>query len=102
MFFDAANPFKNSKFSKSGRAVTKHPGIVGKTKENLRQTYKTESEINNAALDAVADMMNKSKPVTKDLPRYGKVTEYRRADGWGVRYQESTGEFIGFIEPPRG
>lgn len=101
MFLDAAKPFKNSKFSKSGRTVTKHPGIVGKTKDNLRQTYKTEAEINKAAMDAVTDIMNKPKTVTKDMPRYGKVTEYRRADGWGVRYQDSTGEFIGFIEPPR-
>jgi filamentous hemagglutinin len=42
-----------------------------------------------------------AKTVTyKDTGRFGVVTDIVAPDGRGIRY-DSTGKFIGFLEPPR-
>ncbi|HEY8210635.1 MAG TPA: hypothetical protein VIG99_24295, partial [Myxococcaceae bacterium] len=95
---NALQPFKGGTLTQAGRALTKHPEVLGYTKETLRAALRTDSEINAAAAHALEDILKGTQTMVT-LPRYGAVLEFRGATGFGARYYAGNGEFIGFINP---
>jgi RHS repeat-associated protein len=86
----------------AGRALTKHPGVVGMTKETLRQSLSTSSAINQAAANVLGEILRTGVRQLKYVPRYGNVIQYQIPGGYGARWYgagERLGEFIGFISP---
>ncbi len=98
LFRNALQRFKNSDLTNAGRGVTKHPELLGFTKETLRQSIKTDAELNKAASQALKEIMRQGEKTTRELPRYGTVTQYQIPNGYGARWGQN-GNFIGFINP---
>jgi hypothetical protein len=94
----AVQRFKNSDLSNAGRALTKHPELVGETKETLRQVLRSEAAVNDAAHAALQDIMRNGVVTTPTLGRYGTVTQIQIPGGFGARWGVD-GNFIGFINP---
>ena len=94
----AVGQFKNTEMSNAGRALTKHPELIGETKETLRQALRTDGAINGAAHSALRDIMRNGVTTTPTLGRYGTVTQTQVPGGFGARWA-SDGSFIGFINP---
>lgn len=78
--------------------MTKHPELVGETKETLRQALRTDGAINDAAHGALRDIMRNGVTSTPTLGRYGTVTQVQVPGGFGARWA-ADGSFIGFINP---
>jgi hypothetical protein len=95
---NALQPFKGGSLTQAGRALTKHPEVLGYTKETLRTALRTDPEINAAAARALEGILGGTRTAAT-LPRYGAVVEFRGASGFGARFYAETGEFIGFINP---
>ena len=72
--------------------------MLGLTKDTLRQTYRADTALNAAAESAVSRILQHGDSVVKELPRYGAVSR-PGADGFGARWRQENGEFIGFINP---
>ena len=94
----ATGQFKNSALSPAGRALTKHPEVIGKTKETLRQSLRTDGAINDAAHNALRDIMRRGITTTPTTGRFGTVTDIQIPGGFGARWG-SDGSFIGFLNP---
>ncbi|HAG75476.1 MAG TPA: Rhs family protein [Thauera sp.] len=94
----AVQQFKGTDLSSAGRALTKHPELIGQTKDTLRQTLRTDGAINDAAHGALRDIMRNGVTTTPTLGRYGTVTQVQVPGGFGARWS-SDGSFIGFINP---
>ena len=102
LFRRALAPFRVDSLTQAGRALTKHPEIVGLTKQTLRQAYGTDVAINRAAHDALKQMMRRGVRTTPVLPRYGAVIQCQIPGSFGVRWYAAgaqVGAFIGFIGP---
>jgi hypothetical protein len=65
----------------------------------LRQTLRSDAAINAAAERAVAGFLRSGTAAVGELPRYGSVIEVTGGTGFGARWTQQTGEFIGFINP---
>ncbi|WP_437635622.1 RHS repeat domain-containing protein [Sorangium sp. So ce854] len=96
---NATQPFKGGKFTHAGRALTKHPEVLGYTKDTLRTAFRTEAEINAAAHGALGGILHSGTQTAVKLPRYGNVIQFNAPNGFGARFYAETGEFIGFINP---
>ncbi|MFN7043242.1 MAG: hypothetical protein ACK4OH_19045, partial [Acidovorax temperans] len=94
----AVQQFKATDLSNAGRALTKHPEVIGQTKDTLRQSLRTDGGINDAAHAALRDIMRNGVTTTPTLGRYGTVTQTQVPGGFGARWA-SDGSFIGFINP---
>jgi hypothetical protein len=94
----AVQRFKNTDFSNAGRALTKHPEVIGHTKDTLRQVLRTSREINNAAHSALRGIIRNGLTTAPRLGRYGRVTQIQIPGGFGARWAPD-GSFIGFINP---
>ena len=102
LFRRALAPFRAGSLTQAGRALTKHPEVVGLTKQTLRQAYGTDVAINRAAHDALKQMMRRGMRTTPVLPRYGAVIQCQIPRGCGARWYAAgaqAGAFIGFIGP---
>jgi hypothetical protein len=102
LFRRALAPFRVGSLTHAGRALTKHPEVVGLTKQTLRQAYSTDASINSAAHDALKQMMRRGVRTTPVLPRYGAVIQCQIPGSFGARWYVAgaqAGAFIGFIGP---
>lgn len=95
----ATQALKGGSLTNAGRALTKHPEVLGFTKETLRQTLRTDAAINAAAEGAVGGILRSGTAAVRELPRYGSVIEVTGDSGFGALWLQQTGEFIGFINP---
>jgi RHS repeat-associated protein len=96
----ATQPFKNTPFTQAGRALTKHPEVIGLTKETLNQTLRSPAAINAAAEGALGGIIRSGTAVARDTPRFGRVLDITAESGFGARFSEA-GEFITFLNPSR-
>ena len=94
---NALGPYRQN-LTNAGRALTKHPELIGHTKDSLRLALRTPSEINEAASRALANIL-RGTPSRITVPRFGEVIEFRGTDGFGARFYAETGNFIGFVSP---
>jgi len=99
MFKDAVSQFKNTDLTNAGRALFKHPEVIGETKESLRQVLRTDSALNDAAATSLKDIMRNGTRFESNLPRYGNTVTYQLPGGFGARFEAVTNKFIGFINP---
>lgn len=94
----ALGRYRNSDLTRAGRALTKHPEVVGATNDTLRQVLRSDASINSAAQAALKDILRSGVTTTPNLPRFGQVTQIQIPGGFGARWSTS-GDFIGFINP---
>jgi hypothetical protein len=94
----ATQRFKDTALTQAGRALTKHPEVVGLTKETLRQTLRTPEALNAAAEEALSGMLRSGTAVRSTTGRFGHVVEVTGPNGFGARFSAG-GEFIGFLNP---
>jgi hypothetical protein len=102
LFRRALAPFRVGSLTYAGRALTKHPEVVGLKKQTLRQAYSTDAVINRAAHDALKQMMRYGIRTMPVLLRYGVVIQCQIPGGFGARWYAAgaqAGTFIGFIGP---
>lgn len=74
MFKNALQKFVNSDLTKVGRAITKHPEVVGHSKGTLRLAFRSDAEINRAGTAALKNIMRNGDVANFAHPRYGDVT----------------------------
>jgi hypothetical protein len=98
LFGNALKPYKGGSLTQAGRALTKHPEVLGYTKETLRTVLRTDPEINAAAARVLEDILRGTQTAVT-LPRFGTVIQFRGASGFGARFYAETGHLIGFINP---
>jgi len=92
----ATQVFKNGPLTAAGRALTKHPNIIGES-GNLLQKLGGAGNVNAAAENAVQNILRNGSMVTKDTKAFGAVIDYTLKNGLGARWSAATGEFIGFL-----
>ena len=56
LFKDALSPYKGGSLTKAGRALTKHPEVVGATNQTLRTGLRADAAINKAAATQLKDI----------------------------------------------
>jgi hypothetical protein len=98
LYNSAVQAFKASDLSKAGRALTKHPEVIGETSTTLRQALRTEDAINDAAHVALRDIMRNGVTTNPTLRRYGTVTQIQVPGGFGARWYPD-GRFIASSNP---
>lgn len=99
LFKNALQRFNDlSEISHAGRALTKHPELIGLTKDTLRQSLRTDSALNQAAQAALKDIIRNGIKTNPTLGRYGTITQMQTPGGFGARWYQN-GDFIGFINP---
>ena len=91
-------PFKDTALTQAGRALTKHPELVGLTKESLNQSLRSPAAINAAAEGALGGILQSGTAVSRTAGRFGQVLDVTGGSGFGARFS-SAGEFIGFLSP---
>ncbi len=96
MFASATSLFRNGPLTNAGRALTKHPNVIGES-GNLLQKLGSARGVNEAAAKALADIMENGAVTTKATKAFGQVIEYKLPSGIGARFEASTSEFIGFL-----
>ncbi len=85
-------------FTHAGRALTKHPNIVGASSaEELRRLYKNNAGINKAAAEALKKIMRNGTYTKKPHKAFGEVIDIKLPSGLGARFNAVTNEFIGFL-----
>ena len=97
-FFKSALQPYNNELTNAGRALTKHPELVGETKKTLRQVLRSDAALNSEAADSLKYIIRNGVTTTPNLPRYGKVTQIQIRGGFGARWG-ADGSFIGFVNP---
>jgi RHS repeat-associated protein len=97
-FRSALSQFKSGKFSVVGRALTKHPNIVGfDNAMDLTKALKNTEGINKAGAAALKEIMRTGTPSIKSTTNFGTVIDYKLPSGLGARFNIDTNTFIGFL-----
>jgi RHS repeat-associated protein len=99
MYRNALSIYKATGLTNVGRALTKHPEVVGLAAGTLRQSFKLDTQINLAAQGALRTIMRTGVQTVETLPRFGAVYQFKVPGGFGVRFYADSGKFIGFINP---
>ncbi|HEY0147796.1 MAG TPA: RHS repeat-associated core domain-containing protein [Allosphingosinicella sp.] len=84
LFRAALRPYGNSALTEVGRALTKHPEVVGATKDTLRLSFRTDHAINEAASSVLKSIIRNGNTTTSSLPRYGEVITKQIPNGFGA------------------
>jgi len=97
MFRHALQPLRGG-FTNVGRALTKHPNILGaKSAQELTKRFGNNAGISNAAADALKNIMRNGARTTKPHTDFGRVVDFKLPSGLGARFNAATNEFIGFL-----
>ncbi len=73
-----------------------HPEIVGETKQSFNRVYNSVESQNEAARKFLDKLLHSTDGIIRINSRWGKLIEFRNADGFGARWDMS-GKFIGFV-----
>ncbi len=97
MFKHALGPYRGG-FTNAGRALTKHPNIVGASSAaDLIKRFVNNAGINTAAAEALKHIMRNGSIVSKMTKAFGQVMEFKLPSGLGARFNAITNEFLGFL-----
>jgi ABC-type amino acid transport substrate-binding protein len=94
----AANAtYKSTALTVSGRALTKHPNVLGfSSGEQLSAAFRSPQALNDAANKAISDIIASGTRVTRNHDRFGSIIDYTLSSGIGARFS-SNFEFITFL-----
>jgi uncharacterized protein RhaS with RHS repeats len=95
-FEHATQLFRSGPLTNVGRALTKHPNIIGES-GSILQKLGGAAKVNEAAADALQNIMRNGTMTTKVTRAFGAVIEYKLPSGLGARFSATTGEFITFL-----
>jgi len=97
MFKHALQEFRGGLMN-AGRQLTKHPNIVGaNSAQELIQGFGNNTGINNAAANALKNIMRNGTSTTKTTKAFGDVVDFKLPSGLGARFKTKTNEFVGFL-----
>ena len=97
MYKSAVSPYKDSILTHVGRALAKHPDVIGETSTTLRLGLRTDPQINKVAAEELKVMMRSGKTSRQRANNIGKAKSFWNADGHGARFGVETKEFSGFV-----
>jgi hypothetical protein len=103
MFRHALQPFKGGAASNAGRALTKHPNIVGvnaspdRVMKALIDKFGSQAGVNKAAADALKNIMRNGTRSAKNTKAFGNVVDFKLPSGLGARFDATTNEFLHFL-----
>jgi hypothetical protein len=89
--------FNKEGLTNAGRALSKHPAIVGESKQTFNTVYRTVEAQNKAATNFLNNLLKEGNGTIIDNTRWGKLIEYRNSNGLGARWTTG-GKFIGFVD----
>jgi len=92
----ATRMFRSGPLTEVGRALNKHPNVIGET-GNILNKLGGAANVNAAAAKALEMIMRSGEQVMKVTKAFGEVIEYRLPSGIGARFSAATNEFIGFL-----
>ena len=95
-FLHAVQKYKNGPLSNVGRALAKHPNIIGES-GNILQKLGGASNVNRVAAEALKNIMENGTMRQRMTKAFGEVIEYKLSNGLGARFNAITGDFIGFL-----
>jgi hypothetical protein len=96
MLASATALFKAGPLTVVGRALTKHPNVIGES-GNILQKLGGAANVNTAAAEALQEIMDNGTETVKMTNAFGLVVEYVLPSGIGARFSALTNEFIGFL-----
>jgi hypothetical protein len=88
--------FRNGPLTNVGRALTKHPNVIGES-GNVLKSLGGAKDVNGAAAQALENIMQDGAMTTKMTRAFGQVIDYTLPSGIGARFSAETNEFIGFL-----
>lgn len=96
----AMERYEFTRLTVAGRALTKHPELLGyASTEDLRKVYRTEIALNEAASEYVSNALKRNQSSLGFASKIREPTiEFVGENGMAVRYSAETKRFIGFIE----
>lgn len=97
LYKSALGKFNDRGLTNAGVGLSKHPRVVGLTKQNFNKTLRTVANQNAAAHSALKNILRNNKGNIIPNRRWGQVLEVRGANGKGARWQ-TDGTFIGFVD----
>ncbi len=96
-FISANKLFGKSGLTIAGRALLKHPHIVGaKTGAEILKVLGTNKAVNEAAADAIKFLIRFGSKTVKTTKQFGRVVDYKLPSGMGVRFGANN-TFITFL-----
>ncbi len=93
---NATQPFRQGPLTQAGRALTKHPNIIGET-GNILQKLGGAANVNARAAAALENIIQMGTRTVRTTTAFGRVIEFKLPSGLGARFSKTTGEFIGFL-----
>jgi hypothetical protein len=93
---NATQIYRKGPLTNVGRALTKHPNIIGES-GNILQKLGGADNVNAAGARALENIMRAGTLTTKSTAAYGDIIQYTLDSGLGARFSATNGEFIGFI-----
>jgi hypothetical protein len=93
---NASKVFRSGPLTVAGRALTKHPNIIGES-GNILQKLGGAANVNAAAARALESIVQTGTMTTKSTKAFGEIIQYTLDSGLGARFSATSGEFIGFI-----
>jgi hypothetical protein len=96
MMSSATSQYNNGPLSNVGRALPKHPNVIGESGNILSKLGGAEG-VNKAGENVLSSIISTGAKTIKDTVAFGKVIEYKLGNGIGARFSEKTKEFIGFL-----
>ena len=100
LFRSALGIYKNTRLTNVGRALTKHPDVMGFNDFNsLTQSLRNPMAVNQAGANALKGIMRNGTRSIEYMPTLGEnVIQYTLPSGYGARWR-LTGEWVTFITP---
>jgi RHS repeat-associated protein len=93
---NATKLYRNGPLTNAGRALTKHPNVIGES-GNILQKLGGAGNVNKAAARALNNIIRNGTMTTKVTKAFGEVIEYKLPNGIGARFSATTHEFITFL-----
>jgi RHS repeat-associated protein len=103
MLSDANSLFGKGGLTKAGRALSKHPNIVGvitpkaEAFKSLLDKFGSVPGINAAATSALINIMKNGNQIIRNHKEFGKIIDFVLPSGLGARFSQVTKEFIGWL-----
>lgn len=92
---NASDSYRCGPLTRAGRALTKHPNVIGESGNILQKLGL--AAVNARAAAALENILQSGTRVVKTTKAFGRVIDFKLPNGIGARFRAATGEFIGFL-----
>ena len=92
---DATQWYRRGPLTRAGRALTKHPNVIGES-GNIVQKLGV-ANVNRRAAAAIEHILRSGTRTVRETKAFGRVIEFKLPSGIGARFGAATRRFIGFL-----